>query len=141
MSTRIPARRRRRRYVLDPSLPTPEAFLAGFAPAVAGLAQELRGIVQAAIPDVIERVRPGWRSIGFRDAHAGNVCALFLYPDRVDFYFDHGAALVARGLDPAGLLIGSEAARHVRHVPLEPGAPVPVAALGRLVEAAVRYQL
>jgi hypothetical protein len=42
-----------------------EALLADSAPPLRELAEDLRSIVLAATPDAIERVRPGWRLIGY----------------------------------------------------------------------------
>ena len=42
-----------------------EALLADAPPALAALAETLRTIVLDAVPDAIERVRPGWRLIGY----------------------------------------------------------------------------
>ncbi len=45
---------------LDDAIP-PEAFLTAYPPPIMALGQHLRGVVQRAMPDAIERVRPGWR--------------------------------------------------------------------------------
>src|SRR5258706_1063836 len=54
---------RRPAHTLD-SLPV-EAFLDGFSPAHRDIAERLRSIVLEAVPDATERVRVGWRLIGF----------------------------------------------------------------------------
>ncbi|HEX3264570.1 MAG TPA: DUF1801 domain-containing protein [Candidatus Limnocylindrales bacterium] len=43
----------------------PEALMADFPPPHQALAQRLREIVTDAVPEAIERVRPGWRLIGY----------------------------------------------------------------------------
>jgi hypothetical protein len=43
----------------------PDFFLAGYADDVQAAANRLRAVVKRAVPDVIERVRPGWRIIGY----------------------------------------------------------------------------
>ncbi len=48
----------------DDSIP-PEAFLTGYPPPIMALGQRLRWMVKRAVPDAIERVRPGWRLIGY----------------------------------------------------------------------------
>ena len=62
----------------------PEALLADFAPPIRALADELRAIVAATVPGVVERVRPGWRIIGF-DAPVGRKTRYFawVFPERV----------------------------------------------------------
>jgi len=43
----------------------PEALLAGYPPPMVELADRLRVIVREAVPEAIERVRAGWRIIGY----------------------------------------------------------------------------
>jgi Domain of unknown function (DU1801) len=50
---------------LDPNGFPPEALLAEYPLAIAGLAEEIRALVREAVPDSIEAVRPGWRIIGY----------------------------------------------------------------------------
>jgi hypothetical protein len=45
---------------------TPEAFLATYPAAVAALAETLRQLVKASVPNVAEAVYPGWKLIGYR---------------------------------------------------------------------------
>lgn len=42
-----------------------EAFLDAFPPSIVALAAELRALVRAAEPDLVERVRGGWALIGY----------------------------------------------------------------------------
>jgi hypothetical protein len=42
-----------------------EALLADFPPSHVAVAERLRSIVLGAVPSAIERVRPGWRLIGY----------------------------------------------------------------------------
>jgi hypothetical protein len=49
---------------MDASLP-PELLLEDYPTPMAALAQGLRRVVRAAVPEAIERVRPGWRVIGY----------------------------------------------------------------------------
>jgi hypothetical protein len=51
-----------------PSASTPEeieSFLADYQPGIARQAQALRKMVLKAVPSAIERLRPGWRLIGY----------------------------------------------------------------------------
>ena len=43
----------------------PEALLADYPGPLAEIAEQLRVIVRAAVPEAIEAVRPGWRLIGY----------------------------------------------------------------------------
>ena len=112
---------------------TPEDILAPFAPEVRALAEELRALVRAAVPDAVERAYPGWKGIGYRDAQSGYFCGIFPQPGSVRLLFEHGAALP----DPDGLLEGS--GTQTRHVELRPGETIPRAAMGRLIEAALLH--
>ena len=42
-----------------------DEFLAGYPTAIAGHATKLRRLVKQAVPEAIERLRPGWRLIGY----------------------------------------------------------------------------
>jgi len=48
-----------------PDLIPPEALLADYPPPMAELAQALRALVREAVPEALERVRTGWRVIGY----------------------------------------------------------------------------
>ena len=43
----------------------PEAFLESYPAAIRDAAERLRAIVRRAVPDAVERVRSGWRLIGY----------------------------------------------------------------------------
>jgi hypothetical protein len=43
----------------------PEVLLDGYPPPMAALAEGLRQVVRAAVPEALERVRLGWRVIGY----------------------------------------------------------------------------
>ncbi len=53
------------RTTVPPDLIPPEALLADYPPPMAHLAQELRALVREAVPEALERVRTGWRIIGY----------------------------------------------------------------------------
>ncbi len=92
-------------YGLDGPLP-PEALLADYPPPMASLAEGLRRIVREAVPESVERVRPGWRVIGY-DLPLGRRSAFFAWvmPERrhVHLGFPKGVLLD----DPAGALEGA----------------------------------
>ena len=56
----------------------PEALLAAYPPGMASLAEGLRRIVRGAVPESIERVRVGWRLIGY-DLPVGRRTAYFAW--------------------------------------------------------------
>jgi len=102
----------------------PEALLEDFPPPMQAIAQRLREIVAAAIPNAIERVRPGWRLIGY-DLPIGKRRVYFVYVapevEHVHLGFEHGWAM----RDPDGLLLGEGITKQVRWLAFRPGDPIP----------------
>jgi hypothetical protein len=88
--------------------PPPEILLEDFPPAMAALANGLREVVLAAVPEAVERVRPGWRVIGY-DVPIGRRTAFFAWimPERVHVHlgFPKGVSLLdpERALDGEGI--------------------------------------
>lgn len=82
-----------------------EALLEPYPPSTRAIAEALRDVVRAAIPDVVETVRTGWRIVGY-DARIGRRTAYFAWimPERVHVHlgFVHGVFM----RDPDGLLGG-----------------------------------
>jgi hypothetical protein len=115
----------------------PEAFLEDFPPPIRAIAERLRAVVRSALPDAIERVRPGWHLIGYdvpngrRTAYA---CYIAPEPGHVHLGFEHGVAM----RDPDGRLQGAGVTRQVRWVTLRPGDRVDATILGPLIVEAAR---
>lgn len=86
------------------SLP-PDALLAAYPEPMAALAQELRAVVLRAAPGAVERVRVGWRVIGY-DLPLKSRGAYFAWimpePEHVHLGFPRGVLLD----DPTGVLEG-----------------------------------
>lgn len=72
---------------------TPEELFGEHIEPVAELAETLRRIVKAALPDAEERVYLGWHGLGYVDPEAGYVCGIFPRKDEVKLGFEHGYAL------------------------------------------------
>lgn len=107
----------------------PELFLAGYPPGIQDIAERLRAVVRRAVPDAIERVRPGWRLIGY-EVPVGRRTRYFAFvapeAEHAHLGFEYGAWMS----DPDGLLRGAHIdLRKVRFVTYEPGDPIPEAAL------------
>ncbi len=102
----------------------PEALLEDFPPPMQAIAQRLRAIVMNTVPDAIERVRPGWRLIGY-DLPIGKKLAYFAYVapeiEHVHLGFEHGWAM----RDPRGLLLGAGITKRVRWLTFRPGDRIP----------------
>lgn len=77
-------------------------YLRHYHPGQAELALWTRDVLLAAEPDLEQRVYRGWQGVGFHDAEAGYVCALFPRTEALMLSFEHGASLP----DPEGLLTG-----------------------------------
>jgi hypothetical protein len=114
-----------------------EAFLAGYPDGIRAAAEKLRAIVKRAAPGAVERVRPGWRLIGY-DVPIGRRNAYFGYiaPERghVHLGFEHGIFLA----DPQRLLEGAHLnLRKVRFLTFTAGQPIPEGPLLDLTRDAV----
>ncbi len=91
----------------------PEALLDDFPPPMQAIAHRLRQVVKTAIPDAMERVRPGWRLIGYDlPIRKNGVYFAYVAPENhhVHLGFEHGWAMS----DPHGILQGEGITRQVR---------------------------
>jgi hypothetical protein len=107
----------------------PELFLVGYPPGIQAAAEVLRAVVKEAVPDAIERVRTGWRLIGY-DVPVGRRTRYFAFVapevEHVHLGFEYGVWMT----DPGNLLRGAHLnLRKVRFVTYEPGDPIPESAL------------
>jgi hypothetical protein len=114
----------------------PELFLSGYSTEIRGIAERLRSVVHEAVPEAIERVRTGWRLIGY-DVPVGRRTRYFAFvapePEHVHLGFEYGVWMA----DPDGLLLGAHLdLRKVRFVTFEPGDPIPADALLRYTREA-----
>jgi hypothetical protein len=118
----------------------PEALLADYPPAHVEIAERLRRIVVDAVPDAIERVRPGWRLIGY-DLPVRRRGAMFawvwLEPEHVHLGFPRGVQMD----DPNGVLIGAGITKLARWLTWEPGDAVDADLASGLVREAARVAL
>jgi hypothetical protein len=116
----------------------PDLFLDAYPPGIRRLAEQLRDVVGRAVPDAIERVRLGWRLIGY-DVPIGKRTRYFAFvapePEHVHLGFEYGILMT----DPAGILRGAHLnLRKVRFVTYEPGASIPKATLVEYTREAAR---
>jgi hypothetical protein len=116
----------------------PELFLDAYPPGIREAGEQLRAIVRRAIPDAIERVRPGWRLIGY-DVPAGRRTRYFAFVapevEHVHLGFEYGAWMS----DPDELLRGAHLRlRSVRFTTFEAGDPIPASALVEYVREAAQ---
>ena len=106
------------------SIPS-ELFLAGYPPGIRSIAERLCDVVLQAVPDAIERVRLGWRLIGF-DVPAGTRTRYFAFvapePEHVHLGFEYGVWMA----DPRNVLRGAHLKlKQVRYVTFQPGDAIP----------------
>jgi hypothetical protein len=107
-----------------------ELFLADFPEPIQELAAALRVVVREALPEVIERVRPGWRIIGY-DVPLGRRSSYFAWIMAESVHVHLGFRFGVLMDDPAGLLGGD--AKLGRWTTWRPGDVVDVDALRPLV--------
>jgi hypothetical protein len=116
----------------------PDFFLEGYADEVRSVANRLRAVVKRAVPDVVERVRPGWRIIGYDlPVRRHGVYFAWVMPEPVHVHlgFVHGVFMddPDRRLEGAHLRLVS-----TRFVTFEPGDEIPEAQMEELTRQAAR---
>jgi hypothetical protein len=116
----------------------PELFLLGFPPGIRDAAERLCAVVRRAVPDAIERVRPGWRLIGY-DVPFGRRTRYFAFVapevEHVHLGFEYGVWMA----DPHRLLRGAHLdLRKVRYLTCQPGDPIPERELVEYAREAAR---
>jgi hypothetical protein len=116
----------------------PEVFLDAYAPAIRRTAEVLRAVVRRTVPDAVERVRIGWRLIGY-EVPIGRRRRYFASvapePEHVHLGFAYGVWVP----DPEGRLEGAHLnLRQVRYTTFRAGDPIPEAALEALTQEAAR---
>lgn len=114
----------------------PEVFLSGYPTEIRAFAERLRSTVLEAVPEAVERVRTGWRLIGY-DVPVGRRTRYFAFvapePEHVHLGFEYGAWMA----DPDDLLRGAHLnLKKVRFVTYRPGEPIPTEALIRYIRDA-----
>jgi hypothetical protein len=117
-----------------------EALLADFSPAHAVVAERLRRVVLDAVPEAFERVRPGWRLIGY-DLPVKRHGAFFawIWPE-----LEHIHLGFPRGIlmdDPDGVMRGNGITKAARWLTYEVGADVDEELATTLVLEAARVAL
>jgi hypothetical protein len=118
----------------------PEAFLASYPPPIVALGQRLRWVVKRAVPDAIERVRPGWRVIGYDlPSRRSGLFFAWVFPEleHVHLGFPHGTLMD----DARGELKGEGVTKKARWLTYAPGDTIDEHQALRLVEEAVRVAL
>jgi hypothetical protein len=121
---------------MDP-LPV-EALLADASPPMRDIAEWLRAVVRRAVPVAVERVRAGWRIIGYDLPVGPRRTAYFAWimveGVHVHLGFPQGVLMQ----DPAGNLAGAGVTKKARWVTLTPDSMLTEAELAGLIREALR---
>lgn len=115
----------------------PELFLDGYPGPMRDLAERLRAIVRTTVPEAIERVRVGWRIIGY-DIPIGKKTVYFAFvapePKHVHLGFAFGTVM----RDPDRMLLGDGVTKKVRWLTFRAGDSIDEARIGALVREGLR---
>jgi hypothetical protein len=117
-----------------------EALLEGYAPPLREIAEHLRSIVMGAAPDAIERVRPGWRLIGYDlpvRRHGVFFAWVWPEPEHVHLGFPNGVLMD----DPGEVMKGRGVTKKARWLTFTAGDRVDERLATRLVEEAARVAM
>ena len=117
-----------------------EALLDGYAPPLLEIAERLRTIVLDAAPDAIERVRPGWKLIGYDlPIRRNGVFFAWIWPEGVHVHlgFPNGDLMD----DPRGALDGARIAKRARWLTFDAGSIIDEPLASSLVLEAVRVAM
>jgi hypothetical protein len=123
------------RFLID-TIP-PEALLADFPPGHIAIAERLRTLVKDAVPDALERVRSGWRLIGFDlPRRRGTTFFAWIWPqpEHVHLGFPLGIAMT----DPDRVLDGAGITKQARWLTYDSVADIDEAVARRLIDEAAR---
>lgn len=118
----------------------PEVFLHGYPPPIMAVGQRLRWVVKRAVPDAIERVRPGWALIGYDLPMARrSVFFAWVWPEleHVHLGFPQGTLMD----DPVHVLRGAGITKKARWLTYQPGDVIDEPLALSLVEEAARVAL
>ena len=112
-----------------------EVFLDGYSPAHRAVAERLRTIIRRAVPDATERVRVGWRLIGF-DLPVGRRSVFFawVFPEVEHVHLGFPAGVLID--DPRGVMSGAGITKRARWLTWKTGDAIDEALATELVLAA-----
>jgi hypothetical protein len=133
----LPERRQRR--PAGETIPV-DALLADFSPGHVAIAEVLRRVVLDAVPEAIERVRPGWRLIGYDlpvTRHGSFFAWIWPEPEHVHLGFPRGISMD----DPDDVMRGNGITKAARWLTYEVGAEVDARVATALVLEAARVAL
>jgi len=98
---------------------------------IRAIAEELRKLIRAFMPEAIESGHPTWHSIGYRHPKAGYVCGIFPHKDSVDLVFEFGILFS----DPYKVLQGD--GKQTRYIPVTNIEEINATAIKQLIDEAL----
>ena len=118
-----------------------DEFLGSYPPAIAVLAQRLRVVMAQAVPDAVERLRPGWRLIGYDLAAKGRgTYFAWVLPEAKHIHIGWPTGTLMS--DPDHLLRGTHLElKKARYLTFVPGDRVPARIVSGFTRQAVRLTL
>ena len=118
----------------------PGALLADYPEPMRAIAEALRLVVRRAVPATIERVRPGWRLIGY-DVPAGRRSHYFAWvapePEHVHLGFPNGVFMD----DPGQVMLGVGVTKQARWLTFREIQEIDTTICAELVREAARVAL
>jgi hypothetical protein len=115
----------------------PEALLADFPSEHVEIAERLREIVRSVAPEAIERVRPGWRLIGYDlPRRRGTTFFAWIWPEPEHVHLGFPLGIVMR--DPDGAMLGAGITKQARWLTYGDADEIDEGVARRLVEEALR---
>ena len=115
----------------------PEALLADFPPGHVAIGERLRTLVKDAVPDAIERVRPGWRLIGYDlPRRRGTTFFAWIWPQPEHVHLGFPLGVVMR--DPDERMEGAGITKQARWLTYDSVDDIDEAVARRLIDEAVR---
>jgi hypothetical protein len=108
-----------------------EEFLGDYTPEIRTLALQLRALVYAIDPDVIEQIDipAHLLAYGYAKTYTHLMCVIILYKDNVNLGFPRGVDLP----DPEGLLEGT--GKRARHVKIRKAAQIELPEVAALIQS------
>ena len=115
----------------------PEVLLADFPPGHVAIAERLRAIVKDVAPHAVERVRPGWRLIGYdMPRRRGTTFFAWIWPEPEHVHLGFPLGIVMR--DPEGAMRGEGITKQARWLTYSAVEDVDEGVARRLIDEALR---
>lgn len=118
---------------------TPEAFLNDWPPRTRAIADVLRALINRVVPDVVEKVHPGWGILGYRVRRGGRDAHFAYIGPHADFAtigFGYGA-----WLDDPHRVLEDENLKRVRFITVRSPDDARLGLIGEMIRQAADVAL